>query len=130
MELLTVYNQGVSNHDSYPEYIYYCANDEEVNRFQSQFTISEASGLSPENRFVADAVEETRRTIHGRIETLGQGITAEHRTLHESIATTLEKEGRTERSCDHDELRQELTELRGLVKELMGQLRAQSGTSS
>jgi len=100
MEMLTVYNQGVSNHDSYPEYIYYCANDEEVNKFQSQFTISEASGLSPENRFV---VEETQRTIQ---------------TLEKDVA--VEAVGRHQ---DHDELKQELTELRELVKDLMKQLR-------
>ncbi|KAK3824676.1 MAG: hypothetical protein J3Q66DRAFT_325773 [Benniella sp.] len=96
MEMLTVYNQGVSNHDSYPEYIYYCANDEEVNKFQSQFTISEASGLSPENRFVVEEIQTLEKDV--AVEAVGR-----HR--------------------DHDELKQELTELRGLVKDLMKQLR-------
>ncbi|KAF9343747.1 hypothetical protein BGX34_006416, partial [Mortierella sp. NVP85] len=105
------------------EYIYYCADDEEVDNFRSRHSILQASDLSPENRFVVESSREAHTEIHSTQCAILQNISEMQRENREMKQELAELKGAVERSRGHDELKQELTELRGLVKDLMLQLR-------
>jgi hypothetical protein len=80
---------------SYPTYIYYCASDEEAEKFQSKYSISNVSSLSPEGRFV---VEDSRRDYSCRQDEMRQGL---------------------------NEMKEEINELKGLVMDLVRRLERQ-----
>jgi hypothetical protein len=108
------------------EYIYYCADDEEVEKFRSRHSIYQISDLSPENRFVAETSREAHTEIHSTQCAILQNISEMQRENRDMKQELAELKGAVERSRGHDDLKQELTELKGLVKDLMLQLKNNS----
>ncbi|KAK3824531.1 MAG: hypothetical protein J3Q66DRAFT_325304, partial [Benniella sp.] len=78
------------------EYIYYCADDEEVDNFRSRHSILQASDLSPENRFVVASSREA------------------HAETHSTQRVMLDELQR-----ENQETKQELAELKAMVKILL-----------
>ncbi|KAK3824536.1 MAG: hypothetical protein J3Q66DRAFT_435804 [Benniella sp.] len=112
MEMVTMYSEGVSNNDSYSEYIYYCASADEVKRFQSSST-SEIS-------IFAESLKAEHERTHDAHHTIMKGIA----TMQETSNVTkdeLEKLKGGE-NPKYDELKQELKELKDLVQKLVIQL--------
>ncbi|KAF9342484.1 hypothetical protein BGX34_008086, partial [Mortierella sp. NVP85] len=78
------------------EYIYYCADDEDVEKFRSRHSILQASDLSPQNRFVVESSREAHTETH---------------FTQRVILDELQRE--------NQETKQELAELKAMVKMLL-----------
>ncbi|KAK3824534.1 MAG: hypothetical protein J3Q66DRAFT_92656 [Benniella sp.] len=127
LEMLTIYFEGVSNSDSYSEYIYYCASDEDIKKFLLRST-SEVSSLAEASKeahqkthnsqnSIANKVIEQGNVLRQELAGLKEG-TAENSRGHDELKLELTglKESAVENSRSHGEMKQELTELREIVK--------------
>ncbi|KAF9350677.1 hypothetical protein BGX34_001036 [Mortierella sp. NVP85] len=120
MEMVTRYNEGVSNNDGYSEYIYYCATDDEVKRFQSSST-SEISSFAESLKKEHERTHEAQRTIMEGIKTMQnisnvakdelKGVIDQGQSLKQELETLKGRE-----DPRHNELKNELKELRDLMK--------------
>ncbi|KAF9951102.1 hypothetical protein BGZ65_006190, partial [Modicella reniformis] len=110
VETYSMSNKDRERADYYPKYMYYHASEEDAAKFHLKYATTNVSNLSAENRFLAEtsasSMQETKRTINDDIMALGKDM--------------------VKRSRRQDE---ELAELKGLVKELMSELRSKNTPS-
>ncbi|KAF9954884.1 hypothetical protein BGZ65_003748, partial [Modicella reniformis] len=123
-ETLIMSKKAHERSDCYPKHIYYCASEEEVEKFHLKYSVSDVSGLSAENRFVvetsgaaASSIQETQRTINDNIIVLGKDVIERSRRQDEELA---EMRMLVEKSRGHDEMKQELAELKEYVERPRG----------
>ncbi|KAF9208762.1 hypothetical protein BGZ49_007618 [Haplosporangium sp. Z 27] len=64
VELSYLSNGSRQNRNYFPDYIYYVASEKDAELYESQYTISNKSNLSIENRFVIDAVSMEQNATH------------------------------------------------------------------
>ncbi|KAF9983582.1 hypothetical protein BGZ65_001634 [Modicella reniformis] len=100
----------------FPKYIYYCASAEEIEKFQSRFSISDVSSLSPESRFIV----ESSTTELSKISAIQRRIVSDVDALAEDMSKY---------TRGQDEMKQELVEMKDLLKELMLEMKTKNAAS-
>ncbi|KAF9350678.1 hypothetical protein BGX34_001037 [Mortierella sp. NVP85] len=125
-----MYSEEASNNDSYSEYIYYCATDDEVKKFESSST-SEISSFAESFKAEHQKTYELQNTMMSRISTIQENSKRANKDLKQELVKLKERENPShhelkdelkelreivESSRDRHELRQELAELRGVVE--------------
>ncbi|KAF9995602.1 hypothetical protein BGZ65_008758, partial [Modicella reniformis] len=133
VETYSMSNNDRDRGDYYPKYMYYCASEEEIARFRTKYSISGVSYLSAENRFQvetsgADASSIQRTIINDNIMALGKDMVEQSRRQdEESYQSRRQYEelarlrALVESFRSNDEVKQELAELKELVKNLASQ---------
>jgi len=116
-----MYNEGVSSNDSSSEYIYYCATDDEVKKFESSST-SEISSFAESIKAEHEKTHTAQRTIMNSMSTMQENsnvakddlkkVLGQGNALKQDLVKLKERE-------DH-ELKNELKGLRDLVESAPG----------
>ncbi|KAK3824533.1 MAG: hypothetical protein J3Q66DRAFT_383963 [Benniella sp.] len=124
MEMVTMYNEGVSSSDSSSEYIYYCATDDEVKKFESSST-SEISSFAESLKAEHEITHKAQRIIMNSISTMQESSNVANEDLKmvlgqgNALKQDLVQLKEGEDPC-HREMKNELKELRGLVESAPG----------
>ncbi|KAI8351683.1 hypothetical protein B0O80DRAFT_111103 [Mortierella sp. GBAus27b] len=86
--------------DYFPKYIYYCASEEEITNFRSKYSLFDDTNLTPEGRFLLSKSSETVskvEAIRDKMDALGDDLKAEVRQeiaeLRELVKTLLVRSG-------------------------------------
>ncbi|KAF9352088.1 hypothetical protein BGX34_000179 [Mortierella sp. NVP85] len=138
MEMVTMYSERAGYSDSHSEYVYYCASDEEVKKFQSR---SEMLSLTadPSKAGHSETIS-TQRMILKSISDVKSDVAHGNEALNKRLDTL---DGRGQNPYSHTEpreklvelkdldgLKQDLAALKSLVEDMALQLRAISTTKS
>ncbi|KAK3824532.1 MAG: hypothetical protein J3Q66DRAFT_325313 [Benniella sp.] len=138
MEMVTMYSERAGYSDSHSEYVYYCASDEEVKKFQSR---SEMLSLTADpskaghsetllaQRMILKSISEVKSDVtHGndalnkRLDTLDGRV--------QNPYSHMEPREKLMELKDLDGLKQELAALKSLVEDMALQLRNINATKS
>lgn len=110
---VTKFMGGESNIDSYSEYIYYCASEEDAKNFEAE---SEISKFADSSKAAHRQTHEAQHTIINRINAVQLDVGHVNGDLKKEMAELREK---VMHAHCHDELKKELEGLRELVKLLV-----------